>query len=88
MLLEAWRKFEQQAQASGEEQKVSAVAAVQKRMPKRIKRKRPIETDDGSNAGMEVTLPLPFSVPWSEGFERCKMQTRCCHPSGRLLQGA
>ena len=54
MLLEAWRKFEQQAQATADQQKSSAVAAVEKRMPKRIKRKRPIETEDGSNAGMEV----------------------------------
>ena len=54
MLLEAWRKFEQQTQATGDEQKTSAVAAVEKRMPKRIKRKRAIETEDGSNAGMEV----------------------------------
>lgn len=56
MLLEAWRKFEQQAEATGQQQKTSAVAAVEKRMPKRIKRKRAIETEDGSNAGMEVLL--------------------------------
>lgn len=56
MLLEAWRKFEQQAEATGQQQKTSAVAAVEKRMPKRLKRKRAIETDDGSNAGMEVLL--------------------------------
>ena len=33
--------------------KQSAVEAVEKRMPKRVKRKRRIETDDGSDAGME-----------------------------------
>ena len=31
----------------------AAVEAVEKRMPKRVKRKRRIETDDGSDAGME-----------------------------------
>lgn len=56
MLLEAWRKFEQQGEAGSEEQKGRAVNAVEQRMPKRIKRKRPIETDDGSNVGMEVGL--------------------------------
>lgn len=54
MLLEAWRKFEQQTEAGAEGQQANAVAAVEKRMPKKIKRKRPIETDDGSNVGMEV----------------------------------
>ena len=61
MLLEAWQRFEEQGMAGSEEQKVNAVKAVQRRMPKRIKRKRPIETDDGSNAGMEVKLCIKKS---------------------------
>lgn len=54
MLLEAWRAFEQKAESASADQKDNAVNAVSRRMPKRIKRKRPIETDDGSNVGMEV----------------------------------
>lgn len=55
MLLEAWRAFEKNAKAR-DAQKVAAVQAVERRMPKRIKRKRPIETDEGLDAGMKVRL--------------------------------
>lgn len=54
MLLEAWRRFEEQSQAAGTEQKNSAVQAVERRMPKRIKRKRALENEDGLSGGMEV----------------------------------
>lgn len=50
MLLEAWRAFEAAA-GSGE----TAVAAVERRMPKRVKRKRPV-TDD-FEVGVNPTLP-------------------------------
>jgi len=48
MLLEAWRTFEKRV-GSGEE----AVEAITQKMPRRVKRKRAITTDDGSSAGME-----------------------------------
>jgi len=48
MLLEAWRAFEAGAAGGG-----AGAAAVERRMPKRIKRKRPIATEDGGDAGME-----------------------------------
>uniref|UniRef100_A0A061QTJ9 Crooked neck n=1 Tax=Tetraselmis sp. GSL018 TaxID=582737 RepID=A0A061QTJ9_9CHLO len=53
LLLEAWRRFEQEAAARGGEASSSAVEAVERRLPRRIKRKRPILTDDGLEAGME-----------------------------------
>eukprot|EP00891_Asterochloris_glomerata_P001402 jgi/Astpho2/1402/fgenesh1_pm.00025_%23_10_t len=53
MLLEAWRAFEAESNSSSPAQQQAAVEAVEKRMPKRVKRKRRIETDDGSDAGME-----------------------------------
>lgn len=63
MLLEAWRGFERGgAEAVPEQQRAAAVAAVERRMPKRIKRKRPIETDEGLDAGMEASsLPSLWS---------------------------
>lgn len=39
MLLEAWRAFEAEAESHGEAQRAAAIAAVEKRMPKRVKRK-------------------------------------------------
>uniref|UniRef100_A0A7S0RPR7 Pre-mRNA-splicing factor Syf1/CRNKL1-like C-terminal HAT-repeats domain-containing protein n=1 Tax=Pyramimonas obovata TaxID=1411642 RepID=A0A7S0RPR7_9CHLO len=48
MLLEAWRAFEMRAGSSAE-----ALEAVTKKMPRRVKRKREIVTEDGSSAGME-----------------------------------
>lgn len=39
MLLEAWRSAEAQAESVSEEARAAAVQAVEKRMPKRIKRK-------------------------------------------------
>ncbi len=41
MLLEAWRNAEAQAESVSEEARAAAVQAVEKRMPKRIKRKVP-----------------------------------------------
>ena len=54
MLLEAWRSFERGASVASQQQRAGAVEAVEKRMPKRIKRKRAIVTDEGMDAGMEV----------------------------------
>ena len=59
MILEAWRSFEQKAESSSAEQRAKALQAVERRMPKRIKRKRPVQTEAGLDAGMEVAL-------WSE----------------------
>lgn len=39
MLLEAWRAFEAEAESHTEAQQAAAIAAVEKRMPKRVKRK-------------------------------------------------
>jgi crooked neck len=47
MLLEEWRETEQSFGEFGD------VAAVQKKMPRRVKRKRPISAEDGTPAGFE-----------------------------------
>ncbi|KAK9915014.1 hypothetical protein WJX75_003619 [Coccomyxa subellipsoidea] len=60
MLLEAWRAFEAEAESHGEAQRAAAIAAVEKRMPKRVKRKRPIITEDGQEAGMEEYFDYIF----------------------------
>ena len=49
MLLEAWRQFETEAGGAGS----AAALAVEKKMPRRVKRKRPIYTEDGTPAGQE-----------------------------------
>lgn len=55
MLLEAWRTYEQRAESSSQGQRQKAVEAVEKLMPKRVKRKRPVQTEEGFEAGMEVS---------------------------------
>jgi hypothetical protein len=55
MLLEEWRETEQSFGEFGD------VAAVQKKMPRRVKRKRPISAEDGTPAGY---APLAIHVPW------------------------
>lgn len=55
MLLESWRAFESNATASplGADGVPSGVAAVERKMPKRVKRKRTLLADDGSEEGFE-----------------------------------
>lgn len=62
MLLEAWRGFEREVAGSKSEGSGagSAVEAVERKMPKRVKRKRPIVTDDGLEAGMEEYFDYIF----------------------------
>ena len=50
MLLEAWRAFEE---TIGGDDSNERVAGVEKKMPRRVKRKRPIYTEDGTAAGQE-----------------------------------
>eukprot|EP00850_Spirogloea_muscicola_P009940 SM000057S18370 [mRNA] locus=s57:260193:264737:+ [translate_table: standard] len=47
MLLEAWREMERSAGAAGDP------SAVERKMPKRVKRRRPIAAEDGTPAGYE-----------------------------------
>ncbi len=57
MLLEAWEGFEL---AQGEEQNRDNIEGVRKKMPRRIKKKRMIQLDDGSNAGWEEYFDYIF----------------------------
>lgn len=50
MLLEAWRDFEKSS-TSTTTTKEHLIAAVETKMPKRVKRKRPIQLEDGSKPG-------------------------------------
>ncbi|MEW5300039.1 MAG: hypothetical protein WDW36_002999 [Sanguina aurantia] len=61
MLLEAWKAHEAAGAAfrSAEEQ-ATAVAAVAKHAPRRVKRKRPITTEDGMEVGMEEYIDWIF----------------------------
>ncbi len=80
MVLEAWRGLEQQSVAAAEPGSVAAVdrqaalQTVEKRMPRRVKRKRPIITEDGLEAGMEVSVSRPGSLTF---------HTYCQDPSFR-----
>lgn len=47
LLLEAWKQFEEK---HGDEQ---SLQEVEKLMPKRIKKRRPIQSEDGTDAGWE-----------------------------------
>jgi crooked neck len=56
MLLEAWKAFEVSQDTTGgvpEAELAANVEVVQKKMPKRVKRKRPVRTDDGMEVGQE-----------------------------------
>jgi len=53
MLLEAWKTFEESATHGSDAEREEHVAAVQKKMPKRVKRKRPVTTEDGLEVGQE-----------------------------------
>ena len=52
MLLEAWRDFEKQTTtAAAGAENVYRVSEVEAKMPRRVKRKRPIELEDGTRTG-------------------------------------
>lgn len=68
MLLEAWRSFEAGCTSRPAEERQKAVAAVQAKMPRRVKRKRAILLDDGSSTGgMEEYYDYIFPVRGREG---------------------
>ncbi|XP_054154113.1 crooked neck-like protein 1 [Oppia nitens] len=56
MLLEAWNEFEQQYGTDNSRQHVSRL------MPKKVKKRRKIQTDDGSDAGWEEYYDYIFST--------------------------
>lgn len=54
MLLETWLEFEQE---HGDE---LSLANIRKQMPKKVKKRRKIQTDDGSDAGWEEYFDYIF----------------------------
>ncbi|KAH9406615.1 PREDICTED: crooked neck-like protein 1 [Rhagoletis zephyria] len=71
MLLEAWLEFEVE---QGDEK---SLAAVRKQMPKKVKKRRKIKTDDGSDAGWEEYFDYIFpdkeAQPHLKFLEAAKM---------------
>lgn len=53
MLLEAWKEFEASQDWSSTHDRQQRVADVDKKLPKRVKRKRPVTTEDGAEVGQE-----------------------------------
>ncbi|GIM00876.1 hypothetical protein Vretimale_5770, partial [Volvox reticuliferus] len=53
MLLEAWKVFEQDQEWSSPAERARRVAEVDKKMPRRVKRKRAVTTEDGHEVGQE-----------------------------------
>ncbi|PNW73155.1 hypothetical protein CHLRE_14g621000v5 [Chlamydomonas reinhardtii] len=53
LLLEAWRDFEREQAWSSEADRAARVSEVEKKMPRRVKRKRPVTTEDGHEVGQE-----------------------------------
>ena len=83
MLLEAWRAFEREVSARHGDAggTAPAVEAVEKRMPRRIKRKRPIVTNDGLEAGMEEYFDYIFP---EEANNAPNLKVKC--PSSLVTQ--
>lgn len=61
MLLEAWRAAESSFGAAGD------VAAVENKLPRKIKMRRMVTAPDGSELGLEVGVPAPVPVPGPGG---------------------
>lgn len=59
MLLEAWLEFEGQTSRCDED-RAASLAAVQKKQPRQVKRKRRVVTEGGVDAGMEEYLDYIF----------------------------
>lgn len=57
MLLEAWRQFEVEAGSGAQ-----AVAAVEKKLPRRVKKRRQLHSADGAPAGQEEYFDYIFPV--------------------------
>lgn len=73
MLLEAWREFERGVEGGDAAARRAALAAVEAKMPKRVKRKRAVRMEDGTQVSVEE---------WQEG-RRCGDESwgpfcRCC----------
>merc|ERR1712118_480932 len=65
ILLEAWKNFERICISEPPDKKAQREEAVQKKIPRRIKRRRSLYTDDGRIAGVEEVWDYVF--PEEEG---------------------
>jgi hypothetical protein len=85
MLLEAWRAFEAEAESHGEAQRAAAIAAVEKRMPKRVKRKvRPMLTTT-TLCTVTQTSTTRWLSKLEDAHERSTMHGRSGHDGFPLL---
>lgn len=53
LLLEAWKEHEESQHYLPADERAANVEKVQRKMPKRVKRKRPVRTEDGMEVGQE-----------------------------------
>lgn len=73
MVLEAWRSMERAAAAASEEERRRLVGAVEAKMPKRVKRKRPLRMEDGRQVGMEEYYDYIFPGEGSAAAPHLKL---------------
>ncbi|KAG2493851.1 hypothetical protein HYH03_008067 [Edaphochlamys debaryana] len=96
MLLEAWKAFEGEQEWSDPAERSKRVAEVEKKMPRRVKRKRPITTEDGHEVGTEEYYDYIFpeegaaapGLKLLEAAYRWKRQKRGASPSEAEAAGA
>jgi len=70
MLLEAWKQFEKELYQESEDE--TSLRAVEKLMPRRVKKRRKIQSEDGTDQG------------WEEFFEYIFPRTRLTNPTSNF----
>jgi crooked neck len=60
LLLEEWLRFERACRGEAEGEQAAHVAAVERKLPKTVKKKRKLEAPDGLDMGMEEYLDYVF----------------------------
>eukprot|EP01025_Chloroclados_australasicus_P053227 TRINITY_DN6247_c0_g1_i1.p1 TRINITY_DN6247_c0_g1~~TRINITY_DN6247_c0_g1_i1.p1 ORF type:complete len:429 (+),score=91.06 TRINITY_DN6247_c0_g1_i1:147-1433(+) len=68
MLLEAWKEFEQNVKGvQNEQERQQLIESVEKKMPRRVKRRRPVLAEDGTELGLEEYFD--YIMPEEEGVQ-------------------
>ena len=60
LLLDEWLRFERGCRSHGGAAKAHAVEAVERKLPRRVKKKRPVAAPDGADLGLEEFLDYVF----------------------------
>ena len=81
MLLEAWKEMEEAAGVNGD------AGSVEKKMPKRVKRKRPITLEDGTHAGYVTRARFPHVCqPLVRNASCFNLLGGCCTHMARMME--